>query len=138
MFLDTDEKTIATEWAELEELWVSQERPFYNLWPIAIELAQTVSLDVQFSQINPHHKNASRVSESESSKESPLIILLRFPESHDYCKLCTVFVCWKPDKIVLLCRFSEEGLSTHSFGHRGDQKVEEFLSYARDIVNCCG
>ncbi len=65
-----------------EQAWVDDERPFYNVWPIAENLARDVTLDLPFSAI-----------------EIPFdSIVLRFALGHEPYKICTAMLFW-PKKV---------------------------------------
>jgi hypothetical protein len=61
-----------------EESWVKHERPYYNVWPIAMSLASDVKLDLPFSAV-----------------EIPFdALLLRFARGHELESLATSMLYW--------------------------------------------
>ena len=61
-----------------EQEWTESERPFYNVWPIAMELATSVRLDLKFSKIS----------------RPPSVILFRFAKGHEPNGVSFVLVQW--------------------------------------------
>jgi hypothetical protein len=62
-----------------EQKWVERERPFYNVWPIAMTIAAGVKLDVPFSAITSRFQS----------------ILLRFARGHEPNDITTALVYWE-------------------------------------------
>jgi hypothetical protein len=76
-----------------EQTWVEHERPFYNVWPIAENLAHDVKLDLPFSAV-----------------EIPFdSIVLRFALGHEPCSIATAMLFWPknwpntPPNVNVLC-----------------------------------
>ncbi|MEX2286771.1 MAG: hypothetical protein WD648_06755, partial [Planctomycetaceae bacterium] len=79
-----------------EQTWVDADRPFYNVWPIATNLAREVKLTIPFSAV-----------------EIPFdSILLRFARGHELHEVVTAMLFWPkdwphtPPTINVLCYFS--------------------------------
>ena len=84
-----------------EQLWAREQRPYYNIWPIAVELAQSVKLDVAFSDVEPRSK----------------CIVLRFARGHEPCNLLTTaLLCWFDDRVFVSCPLMNKWFSSeHDF-----------------------
>ena len=94
-----------------EHLWAREERPYYNIWPIAVELAQSVKLDVAFSDI-------------ETTSTS---IVLRFARGHEPFNLMTALLCWLDDGVFVSGPLMNKWFSTeHRFGQY--DRVEDWLA----------
>lgn len=98
-----------------EEAWVDLERPYYNVWPIATELVQSVKLDLKFSQI-----------------QIPFdAILLRFAVGQEPSRLGTVLLFWSDDSYVIkvCCHFQDgtDNLLHIQHTYNPDDIVEDWL-----------
>jgi len=98
-----------------EATWLSLNRPFYNSWPIAVELAPSVKLDLTFSSVEiPFHA-----------------ILLRFAKGHEPHRLKSALIFWPKGfgKIQAFCQFTggEDYILTVQHAYKPDDKVEEWL-----------
>lgn len=98
-----------------EAIWLSLDRPFYNVWPIAVELAPSVKLDLTFSSIEiPFHA-----------------IVLRFGRGHEPHRLKSALIFWPKGfgTIQAFCQFAgnEGELLTIQHAYQPDNKVEEWL-----------
>jgi len=99
-----------------EEIWVALERPYYNVWPIATELVQSVKLDLKFSQVHIPFDS----------------ILLRFPVGQEPSRLGTVLLFWSHDShaIKVCCHFQDgtDNLLHIQHVYRPDDIVENWLN----------
>jgi hypothetical protein len=100
-----------------ERQWVENLRPFYNIWPIVTDLAQSVKLDLPFSAVEPRFKS----------------IVLRFARGHEPALLTTALLSWSKSHVLISCPLVNKWFTMeHSF--RPNDKVEDWLttSDARD------
>lgn len=101
-----------------EQCWVDLNRPFYNVWPIAVSLAQSVRLDLPFSAV-----------------EIPFTtLLLRFAVGHEPHSVGTAMLRWLKDdnRFQLDCWFahSADALSVQFNKYQRDDTVENWLKNA--------
>ena len=96
-----------------EQLWVRKQRPYYNIWPIAVDLAQSVKLDLPFSAVEPTFKS----------------IVLRFARGHEPTHLTTALLCWFEDHVFIWCPVMNKGFAMEYCFGRND-KVEDWLAYS--------
>ena len=101
-----------------EQTWVYADRPFYNVWPIAVSLAQDLRLDLPFTAV-----------------EIPFnALLLRFAMGHEPLSVGTAMVGWLREERVfhLHCWFahSADTLSIQLDGYKPDESVEDWLTKA--------
>jgi hypothetical protein len=68
-----------------EDLWVELQRPFYNVWPLAVELCQQVKLKLPFSAITLPFES----------------LLLRFARGHEPQGVTTALLFWQPNRVQL-------------------------------------
>jgi hypothetical protein len=68
-----------------EHLWVDLQRPFYNVWPFAVELSQQVKLNLPFSAITLPFE----------------ALLLRFARGHEPQGVTTAILFWRPNRVQL-------------------------------------
>jgi hypothetical protein len=105
--------------AAAEQAWSESHRPFYNCYPIAVELSQTVKLDLTFRDI-----------------EHPFpVVLVRFAKGHELGgDLATALIQWEPPQtdgaayVRLHCLFQYfAGKATLQFRYRPADTVEAWL-----------
>ncbi|MCX7425025.1 MAG: HNH endonuclease [Planctomycetia bacterium] len=102
-----------------EQSWVREQRPYYNIWPIVVDLAQSVKLDVPFSAVAPTFRT----------------ITLRFARGHEPPYLTTALLSLSDGHVFISCPVINKGFAMeHHFGR--DDKVEDWLlhSNARDLT----
>ncbi len=68
-----------------EHWWVERDRPFYNVWPIAEQLAREVKLDVRFSAVKIPFE----------------ALLLRFARGHEPHGLAAAMLFWEPTQPIV-------------------------------------
>jgi hypothetical protein len=68
-----------------EHLWVELQRPFYNVWPLAVELSQRVKLNLPFAAITVPFES----------------LLLRFARGHEPQGITTALMYWQPNRVQL-------------------------------------
>ena len=99
-----------------ESVWAASERPYYNVWPIAVTLSASVKLDLRFSQVALPFD----------------AMLLRFAKGHEPHHLKTALLFWPKgtNAIQVFCLFGDAKDSLLTVGHsiEGDAKVEEWLT----------
>jgi hypothetical protein len=99
-----------------EGVWVGLDRPYYNVWPIAVSLAASVKLNLTFSAVQPPFH----------------AILLRFARGHEPHRLRTAMLFWPKGlrTIQVFCHFGDEvdSLSTVQHAYEPNETVEEWLS----------
>jgi len=109
-----------------EEFWVHNDRPFYNVWPIALSLAEEVKLDLPFSAI-----------------EIPFdSMLLRFPCGHEPHSVASAMLFWPKDwpntkpSVNVLCYFpgTMDRLVVR-YDYSPQDRVEDWLD---GILAACG
>lgn len=106
--------------AAAEQEWAELHRPYYNVWPIAVELSQTVKLDLCFRDI---------------AHPFP-VVLVRFARNHELAgNLGTALVQWEPPLsdgsayVRLHCLFQTfTGNATLQFRFRPTDTVEVWLT----------
>ena len=102
-----------------EDLWVDELRPYYNVWPIAVELAQSLKLSLPFKSIGiPFHA-----------------LLLRFAHGHEPRGIPVTLLCWPRDQPVIhVCAYT--GLEWHrisiKYSYDPEQQVEDWLKSAKE------
>ena len=97
-----------------EQLWVREQRPYYNIWPIAVDLAQSVKLDLPFSAVEPRFR----------------CIVLRFARGHEPSCLTTALLCWFEHHVFVSCPVMNKSLALEYYFGQND-KVEEWLEYTQ-------
>jgi len=100
-----------------EGLWVDEQRPYYNVWPIAVELARAVKLTLPFKSIGiPFHA-----------------MLLRFAKGHEPCGIPVAMLCWPRDQPAIHV-VAYGGQEWHqislAYHYNPDEQVEEWLNRA--------
>jgi hypothetical protein len=98
--------------ADIEQTWVNIERPYYNIWPIAIPLAQSVRLEVPIKCVELPFKT----------------ILLRFPRGHEPYSIATAILFWDSiDRFLAVhCHFANSTDGLHlSFGQYDPEETFE-------------
>lgn len=99
-----------------EQVWAREQRPYYNIWPIVVDLAQSVSLDLPFSAVKPTFR----------------AIVLRFARGHEPSCLTTALLFWSDDHVLVSCPVMNKGFAMeHRFGR--DDKVEDWLARCSEI-----
>ena len=98
-----------------EAVWVALDRPYYNVWPIAVSLATSVGLNLRFSQIRLQDH----------------AILLRFAKGHepDHLRTALVFRPKGMRTIQVFSHFADEGdsLLTVQNAYEPEDTVEDWL-----------
>jgi hypothetical protein len=98
-----------------EEVWVGLDRPYYDVWPIAVSLAASVRLDLPFSAVQPPFD----------------AMLLRLARGHEPHRLRTAMLFWPKGfkAIQVFCHFADEAdsLSTVQHAYEPQDAVEEWL-----------
>jgi hypothetical protein len=90
--------------AEAEGVWSESERPYYNVWPIAISLAESVKLSLTFSSLTLPF---SRFIECVGGRQERTALLFRFALGHEPNGLCTALLDWRhTDKEIHIHAFS--------------------------------
>ena len=97
-----------------EQLWVREQRPYYNIWPIAVDLAQSVKLDLPFSAVEPRFR----------------CIVLRFARGHEPSCLTTALLCWFEHHVFVSCPVMNKWFAMEYYFGQND-KVEEWLEYTQ-------
>jgi len=106
--------------AAAEHAWTGSHRPYWNCWPIAVELSRTVRLDLPFRSIDHPFKT----------------VLIRFASGHELAgELATALIHWErpwPDgtayiRVQCLFRNWPVGKATLQFRYRPDDLVEGWL-----------
>jgi hypothetical protein len=99
-----------------EEIWVASERPYYNVWPIAADLVESVKLDLKFSQVRVPFFS----------------ILLRFAVGREPSKLRTALIFWPRGfkTIQIFCHFQDgtDDVLTVQHAYELDDVVEDWLA----------
>jgi hypothetical protein len=95
-----------------EQLWVEDQRPYYNIWPIVVDLARSVKLDLPFSAVEPTFK----------------CIVLRFVRGHEPHGLTTALLSWSEDRVFLWFPMLNKGCAMEHRFRRND-KVEDWLMH---------
>lgn len=98
--------------ADIEQTWVEIERPYYNIWPIAIPLAQSVRLAVPIKCVEFPFK----------------AILLRFPRGHEPYSISTAMLLWDSMErsFIVHCHFANSPEGLHfSFGQYNPDETFE-------------
>lgn len=96
-----------------EEVWVEADRPFYNVWPIARELAESVRLDLPFSKVPCPFK----------------AMLLRFAVGHEPFEVTTAMLLWDENQIRVQCYFrATMDRITFRYEYTVDENFENWLS----------
>ena len=103
--------------AEAETLWYGLERPYYNCWPIVVELADTVRLDVPYSAV-----------------ELPFAaLLLRFARGHEPFGICTAMIQWSSPQnrhyVNVVCVEANTDRTSMSRPYNPDDSVEDWMNY---------
>ncbi len=101
-----------------EQTWADHDRPFYNVWPIAEDLARNVKLDLPFSAI-----------------EIPFdSLVLRFARGHEPHNVTTAMIFWPRDwpntspNINVVCYFAGTmDRLTFRYDYEPDEDVENWL-----------
>ncbi|MEK6675457.1 MAG: HNH endonuclease [Planctomycetota bacterium] len=100
-----------------EDLWVDEQRPYYNMWPIAVELSRNVKLTLPFNSIAiPFHA-----------------MLLRFAKGHEPCGIPVAMLCWPTDTgLIQVAAYSRQQRHRISLAYHYDpnDQVEEWLNKA--------
>ena len=97
-----------------EGLWVDEQRPYYNVWPIAVELARGVKLTLPFKSIAiPFHA-----------------MLLRFAKGHEPFGIPAAMLCWPRDQSAIHV-VAYSGPQWHRIslpcGYDPNEQVEDWL-----------
>jgi len=112
---DLDIETVAA--ALGEDFWVDEERPFYNVWPIAVELAKNVTLSLPFSAV-------------EISFQA---MLLRFARGHEPYGITVAMLQW-PRDLSYIHIYCYLGVEWHRvslrYPYELERPVEDFLDMA--------
>ncbi len=98
-----------------EDIWVDDNRPFYNVWPIAAELAKSVNLDLPFSAVAIPFST----------------MLLRFAKGHEPHNVPVAMLYWPSEgSIVHLCCYvgGEWDRITLKYMFDPDQHVQDWLA----------
>ena len=120
--LETEEHKDSAVIAFCEDMWVKAKRPFYNVWPIAMDLARSVKLDLPFSAI-----------------EVPFnTMMLRFARGHEPIDATVAMLVWHqgpPLHVKVSCYF---GTGPHrltvGYTYEPEQQVQDWLSKYSDIA----
>ncbi len=106
-----------------EEYWVHLQRPYYNVWPIAVSLAPSVKLNLQFRQV-----------------EIPFdALLLRFARGHEPHNLKTamVFLPKGLNRIHVFLHFADEaarGINGMEFGTASTDEQRHFAAKVGSLM----
>lgn len=101
--------------ADIEQTWVDLDRPYYNFWPVAVPIAQSLTLEVPMKSIEcPFHA-----------------LLLKFPHGYEPDSIGTAILYWNKHErfFTVHGRFanSDQGLY-FSFGqYDPDESFESWL-----------
>jgi hypothetical protein len=97
-----------------EQQWIEGLRPYYNIWPIVVDLAQTVKLDLPFSAVEPTFK----------------CIVFRFAHGHEPSGLTTALLSWSKRHVLISTLLMNKGyMMEYSF--QPNDKVENWLKEER-------
>lgn len=108
--------------AKAEDLWIQDERPYYNVWPIANELAESVKLELPFSKVVLPYK----------------ALLLRFARGHEPFGIATAMLQWKPDlnRVHVQPITVEKSRSWYIIKYGPEETVEDTLARYLDRPFC--
>jgi len=86
---DSDELMLSdeTDCAFSEESWAVSGRPFYNVWPIVLEMAREVKLDIPISSFKPPFES----------------LVLSVPHGHEPSDITTALICWPKNECKSFC-----------------------------------
>lgn len=99
-----------------EQVWAREQRPYYNIWPIVVDLAQSVNLDLPFSAVEPTFR----------------AIVLRFAHGHEPSYLTTALLFWSDDHVFISCPVMNKGFAMEHCFNR-DDKVEDWLTHSSEL-----
>jgi len=68
-----------------EDVWVDEQRPYYCVWPIAVELCRTVELSCELSKLEMQN----------------VVLLLRFARGHEPLGVSVAMLSWYDDFVDL-------------------------------------
>jgi hypothetical protein len=96
-----------------EQTWVELQRPFYNVWPIAIELSQQVKLELAFAAFKVPFES----------------IVLRFARGHEPNGLASAMLFWN-DRSIQVTAIPLEGADTVCFNavYNVEDHVESWIT----------
>lgn len=96
-----------------EDIWVDEQRPYYNVWPIAVDLASKVTLDLHFSSVGI----------------ASYTMLLRFPKGHEPFGVRVAMIFWPKDQpfIVVFAYLGTGDRLCVRYKYTKDQTVQAWL-----------
>jgi hypothetical protein len=97
-------------WATAEQSWAELLRPYYNVWPIAVDLCKQVRLELRFDSFKIPYNT----------------LVLRFAKGHEPYGLETAMLDWHEQRIQITGRIAENTLHLEE-RYSPDTQVEEWL-----------
>jgi hypothetical protein len=100
-------------WGIAEQSWSELERPYYNVWPIAIDLSRQVKLELPFA----------------SFKTPFEAIVLRFSKGHEPHGLSTAMLFWLGPRIQIMARPTQgEDTINLEMRYTPEEQVEAWMA----------
>src|SRR5205823_3253482 len=89
------------------------DRPFYNIWPVAVDLAKSVRLDVSLAHVRPMTAMGDTAAIPIDGHCNPTrsidLVLLRFASGREPYNIENAFIKWQDKTVDIAIAFKGKG-----------------------------